>query len=152
TNLAMVSIWAGDPRAALPLLDTARTLYAQLEYPTGEQYALGQLATALSAMGEYQRALVVLDSALVLSRRHRLPDQEAENLRLLGGLFAADLGDPRRALRHFEEAASLAEAAGLESELGGVLRRAALVRLELGSHERARTDISAALRAHRAAG
>jgi tetratricopeptide (TPR) repeat protein len=57
TNLAMVSVWAGDPAAALAPLDTARTLYAALEYPLGEQHALGQLATARSAMGEYDAAL-----------------------------------------------------------------------------------------------
>jgi CHAT domain-containing protein len=151
TNLAMVSIWAGDPGAAIAPLDTARALYAGLDYPLGEQYALGQLATARTAMGEYGRALAVLDSALVLARNHGMEDHVAENLTLLGDLYA-ELGDPRRALRHLEEAAAIAARLELDFELGNALRRTALIRYSLGSTHRAFADIRAALLAHRAAG
>jgi CHAT domain-containing protein/tetratricopeptide (TPR) repeat protein len=150
TNLAMVSIWAGDPQTALAPLDTARALYRELGNALGEQIALGQLATARSAMGQYEPALAALDSALALARRHSMRDQEAENLGLLGGIYA-DLGDGRRALRDLDQAAALASEIGLNAMLGNVLRRAALVRYAMGSHDRALADATAALEAHRAA-
>lgn len=151
TNLAMVSIWSGDPHGALPSLEEARRIYREIDYPLGEQYALGQLASALAEMGRYQDAFTALDSALVLADRHGMPDLEAETHGLLGALFA-DLGDPRRALRHFEEAATLAGELGMDAELGNVLRRAAIAHFNLGSEDRALADAEAALAAHRAAG
>ena len=151
TNLAMVSIWAGDPSGALPHLEEARRIYREIDYPLGEQYALGQLASALAEIGHYQDALAALDSALVLAARHEMPDMAAETHGLLGALFA-DLGASRRALRHFEEAATLARELGMESELGNVLRRAAVARFTLGSEDQAMADAQAALATHRAAG
>lgn len=151
TNLAMVAIWAGDPRSALEPLAAARALYEEVDYPLGEQIALGQLATALDAMGRYQEALAAMDRALALSRQHALRGQEAENLGILGGLFAG-LGDTRRALRHLEDAAELAREDGLEWELGGLLRQSASLHLSLGSGERALADALEARAAHRSAG
>jgi CHAT domain-containing protein len=80
-----------------------------------------------------------------------MQDQEAENLGLLGALYA-ELGDHRRALRHLDEAAALAMELEYESEAGNALRRAARVRFSLGSTDRAFADAYAALAAHRAAG
>lgn len=151
TNLAMVAVWAGDPYSAIEPLAAARRLYEEVEYPLGEQVALGQLATALEALGRHQEALVAVDHALSLSRQHRLKGQEAENLGILAGLFAG-LGDTRRALRHLEEAADLAREDGLEGELGILLRRSASLHLSLGSHDRALADALAAHAAHRSAG
>jgi CHAT domain-containing protein len=151
TNLAMASIWAGDVGGAIAPLDTARTLYASVGHALGEQIALGQLAMARAGMGEYDLALAALDTALVLSRRHGMRDEEAENLGLLGGLYA-ELGDSRRALRYLDEAATLAAELDYGYELGGALRRAALIRHSLGLTERGLMDASGALRAHRSAG
>jgi uncharacterized membrane protein/tetratricopeptide (TPR) repeat protein len=93
----MVAVWSGDPQSALTALDAARRLYAQFgDYPLGEQHVLAQRASALSEMGLYDDAMAALDTALVLARLHGMGDQEAENHRLLGSIFA-DLGDHRRA-------------------------------------------------------
>jgi CHAT domain-containing protein len=151
TNLAMVSIWSGDPQGALAPLDEALRIYRALGSPFGEQVALDQRASALATMGHYEEAFATLDSALLLAGRHGLTENEAHNHRLLGTLFG-DLGDPRRAVYHFEQAAELARALGLDSELGNVLRSAALVHLELGAEARALEDAQAALAVHRAAG
>lgn len=152
TNLAMVALWSGDPQGALEPLDTARRLYAEFgDYPLGEQHVLAQRAIALSDMGQYRGAIAALDTALALARRHSMKDQEAENRRLLGSLFA-ELGDDRRALRHYDEAAAIAREMELESELGNISRLSAVAHLSLGSLGTAVRDAEAALAAHRASG
>lgn len=151
TNLAMVEVWSGDPAAALEPLEEARRLYDETGYALGAQYALGQLATAFSDMGRYREAMAAMDTALALARRNRIRDQEAENHRILGSIFA-DLGDHRRALRHYGEAAAIAGELAMSSELGTIARNAALAHLALGSNGRALEEADRALTAHRTAG
>ena len=150
-NEAMVDLYLGDPASAIGRLDTARSLYQSIGYETGEQVALGQLATAWELTGEYDRSFAALDTALSLSRQLGLREDEAINLRLIADLHHR-IGDYRRAVRFYDQADSLFRESGAESELGIVLRGRAQSYLRLGNLTRARQSAQAALVNHRDAG
>jgi CHAT domain-containing protein/tetratricopeptide (TPR) repeat protein len=150
-NEAMIDIWQGNPRPAIARVDTARTLYRQAGYATGEQHALGQLATAYELTGEEDLALAALDSSLATDRRLGLKQEEADQLRLIAGIHVR-LGDYRRALRYYEQAEALIRAGRFESNLGAVLRGQALVHARLGNYQQAQRAVAEALRLHDASG
>jgi tetratricopeptide (TPR) repeat protein len=111
-NEAMIDIWEGDARSAIERLDTARILYRRTAYNAGEEHALGQLATAYELTGEENRSFALLDSALDLSRKLGMVDEELDNVRLLAGLHLR-LGDTRRALEIYRDAEARMRKAGL---------------------------------------
>jgi len=150
-NEAMVDLYTGDPRAAIPRLDTARLLYSRIVYRTGEQFALGQLASAWELTGDIDRSFAALDTALALARTLGLREEEAINLRLMAGLHAR-AGDYRRAIRFYKQAASIFRETKTSSELGLVLRGEAGAYLELGNVDHARESITEALRLHHESG
>ncbi len=150
-NEAMVDIWEGNALPAIARLDTARALYRRNAYATGEQNALGQLATAYELTGREDLALVVLDSSLILSRRLGLKEQEAELLRLIGGVHLR-LGDYREALATYEQAEARMRGAGLEANLGAVVRGTADANFRLGNLPRADERLREALRRHTESG
>lgn len=149
-NEAMIDVAEGDPIAAVARLDTARTLYRRISYMTGEQNALGQLSTAYELMGEYGRALSVLDSAIHLARTHGAREQEIETLRLLGGLHVR-IGDHRRGAWYYARAERAAEAAGMQADAGSIHRGAAEAQLLLGNVRAAHNHAETALALHTAA-
>lgn len=151
TNEAMVDLYTGDPRAAIPRLDTARRLYSRIVYRTGEQVALGLLASAWELTGDVDRSFAALDTALALTRTLGLREEEAINLRLMAGLHDR-AGDYRRAIRFYEQAATIFRETKTSSELGLVLRGEAGAYLELGNVAHARESITEALRLHRESG
>jgi len=146
-NLAMLDIREGNAPPALPRLAEARQRYAELGYVSGEVDALGQRATALQLMGEYQEAIAAADSALDLARRHSLKQEEAANLDVLSGLYA-ELGDDVQALRMLELAQQIYSGYGAQVELGSDLRRGAELRLRLGQGNGAVDAGREALRIH----
>ncbi|HKP30774.1 MAG TPA: CHAT domain-containing tetratricopeptide repeat protein [Gemmatimonadales bacterium] len=146
-NEAMLDVWEGDAPTAIARLDTALVIYRASGNRTGEQFALGQLASAWELAGEYNRALALLDSALSLARELELAGEVADNLRLIAGLHS-EAGDWRRALRYYEQADSLLRAARYEGMRGAILRGAASAYLALGNPRRARLDAEEALRLH----
>lgn len=146
-NEAMLDIAEGDPHTAIARLDTARTLYRKIAYLLGEQNAVGQLATAFEAIGEYGRAFSLLDTALHLSRSGELAEQEVEVLRLLGGMHAR-IGDHRRAVRYYGQAEQVAERSGVDGDRGSVHRGAAEAHLLLRNLPAARMHAARALALH----
>ena len=144
-NEAMIDILQGDPRPAIARIDTARSLYRSGHYAVGEQHALGQLATAYELTGEDHLVLETLDSALAIDRRLGLKEQEADELRLLGGAHLR-LGDYRRALEHYEAAATRMRSGRFEANLAAVLRGQAQVHLRIGNRAKAGRAIDEALR------
>ena len=150
-NEAMVDIWEGSARPAIARLDSARSLYRQSHYETGEQQALGQLATAYELTGEEHKSFALLDSALLLARRLGLADEEADELRLIAGLHLR-LGDSRRALDAYRDAEVRMRKAGLTASLGSLLRGTAETNLRLGDLPRASAQVEEALALHTAAG
>jgi len=149
-NEAMIDVAEGDPIAAIARLDSARMLYRRISYMTGEQNALGQLSTAYELMGEYGRALSVLDSALHLARTRGAREQEIETLRLLGGLHVR-IGDHRRGAWYYAQAQRAAEAAGMQADAGSIHRGAAEAQLLLGNVRGAHQHAETALALHTAA-
>jgi len=147
-NLAMLEIRLGNPAAAIPLLAQARELYAG-EYETGEANALGQLATAWSALGDLQRGIAAADSGLAIARAHGLEQEAASILEVLADL-EMQAGSPRLALRRLHEADSLDALLGLAVERGNNLRRSAALLLELGEAPAATARAEQALEVHRA--
>ncbi|HUQ82411.1 MAG TPA: CHAT domain-containing protein, partial [Gemmatimonadaceae bacterium] len=148
-NLGMLESKAGDQRAAVAWLDTARTIYRTLRYAPGEVDALGQLGVAYTAMGEPRRALAALDSALALAREQKLPQDEATSLQLIAEQYQA-ANDLPRALDYLARAQALNTKLGLEDERGANLRDAAEIHFALGQHVLARRRAAEALVAHQA--
>src|SRR5207248_8819381 len=70
TNLAMVAVRMGDLSTAAEEANEALRLYGKTAYETGEQSALGQLATVESAKGNPRAAFAAIDRALQIVRRH----------------------------------------------------------------------------------
>ncbi len=138
-NEANVDVWEGNPRAAFPRLDTARTLYQRAGYATGQQIALSVLATAFEETGNVDAAFAVLDSALLIARQLKMKAQEAENLRLLSEMHLR-VGDYRRAADYAKRAEESMGATGYEVERPAALRLSADAHLRLGNLTRARAD------------
>ena len=150
-NEAMIDIYEGDARNAILRLDTARVIYRRIGFASGEQNALGQLATAFELTGEEDRAFVVLDSSLGIARRLGLREEAADLQRLIAGLHLR-IGDYRIALRHYAEAEAAMRQAGLDANLGSVLRGGADAHLRLDNLPRAETMVREALARHTASG
>jgi CHAT domain-containing protein len=146
----MLEIWLGDPLAAIPDLTQALEFYRSIEYATGEQIALGQLAAAYADLGEPQLAFATLDSALALSRQLGQRDEEARNLEDLASLHK-DAGNLRRALDLYEQARVIYEELGLLVETGKDLRSVAEIKVSLRNLAGARDDVLKALDLHREA-
>ena len=85
--------------AAIAGVEELRARYPAPHHPVGEENAFGQLATAYDLLGESQRAIAALDSAIRITRASDLPVQEAENLKLLAEIYERT-GDRRRAQAH----------------------------------------------------
>lgn len=149
-NEAMIDVYEGEPGSAIALLDTARSVYGGT-YATGDQFLLGQVATAYELTGEDGRAFATLDTALALARRLGLHHQEYEDLRLLGGLHFR-VGDYRRAVRYFDQARAGFVGKGYEEDLANTWRGSAEAHLRLDDVREAERDAENALRVHTADG
>ena len=143
-NEANNDVWEGNPRPAIPRLDTARALYRRASFGRGEQYALTVLATAFEATGDVAAAFAALDSALTLARRLGLKSREAEALRLFAEMHLR-VGDYRRAVDYAERAESQMHAIGYEIQRPAALLLAADAYLRLGNLTRARANAERAL-------
>lgn len=152
TNLGMLTIRTGNPRAALGFLRDARRVYrAGGGYPTGEQSALGHLGTAYAALGESKRAYAALDTALQQARAQGLRQDEASNLEAIAELYRR-AADHRRALALYAEAQVINEELGLDVETGADLRGEAEIHLGLNDAARAWQLATEALTIHQSAG
>jgi len=150
-NLAMLDIRNGDPLPAIAGLEEARALARAAGDSEAEENAQGQLATAYQLLGEPQRAFAALDSALDLAQRHGLRRQAAEDVKLLGELYAA-AGDHRGALDHYQQARVLAEGLDLVDETGNLLLAEAQSLRVLGLVDSAAVRAGRASRLHGGAG
>jgi CHAT domain-containing protein len=151
TNEAMIDVMIADPSSAIARLDTARHLYHQVAYQTGEQVALGQLAAAFELSGDYGSAFAVLDTALTLARGRSLHYEEAVNLRLIADLHAR-VGDYRRAVVQYAEAEEILRETGATADLGATLRGAAAAYDRLGNQTKALAAANEALQIDRQSG
>ncbi len=151
TNLGMLEIRLGDPKAAIPLLHRALALYQSIDYGTGTQSALGQLGTAYTALGDPGRAFTALDSAFTVANRQGLEQEQASILEAMAELYRA-AGDFPRALESYDSAKTINAELGLDIETGVDLRGEADIYVSLGDLDRARRSALEALKIHRDAG
>jgi len=151
TNLGMLEIRLGDPRAAIPLLHRALALYQSIDYGTGTQSALGQLGMAYMDLGDPSQAFAVLDSAFTVATRQGLKQERASILEATAELYRA-AGDFPRALELYDSAKTINAELGLDIETGADLRGEADIHVRMGDLVRARGSILEALEIHRAAG
>ncbi|HUQ21264.1 MAG TPA: CHAT domain-containing tetratricopeptide repeat protein [Gemmatimonadaceae bacterium] len=151
SNLGMVEIRSGDLATAVQWLEKARPLYRAIDYPAGEESVLGQLASAYSALGEPQRAIAYIDSALAITRAHELVREESEDLQLYAE-FMGEAGDHQAALRHLARALKLADSAGLESRVGDIARAEAREYVSISRTDLGLSSARRAVSVHRKAG
>lgn len=121
SNLGMLAVRAGDAAGAIDWLVRARALYVAVGYPTGEESVLGQLGSAYDALGQPQRAIAYMDSAMSVARSHGLIREEAEDRQIYAELLG-NAGDHQAALRHLDRAMILADSAGLIGRTGDIAR------------------------------
>ncbi len=151
TNLGMLEIRLGDPRAAIPLLHQALALYDSIDYDTGTQSALGQLGVAHTDLGDPGQAFAVLDSAFALATHQGLQQEQASILEAMAELYRA-AGDFPRALEVYDRAKTINAELGLDIETGADLRGEADIYVRLGDLARAREAAREALEIHDSAG
>jgi len=150
-NLGMVEARAGDVAAAIDWLNKAKALYDAIDYATGKEAAYGQLGSVYSALGEEQRAIAYIDSAMAVARKVGLLREEAEDLLVYAGLIS-ETGDHTSALRHLALARKLADSAGLQSRAGDIAREEAREHAALSRLDLAIARIDDAIAIHRKAG
>ena len=121
SNLGMLEVRSGNAEAAFPWLRRAMQLYLSMDYPIGMESVMGQMGSAYSSLGEPQKAIAYLDSAISIARKYGLVREEAEDLQVYAEMLG-DAGDHRAALRHLSRARLLADSAGLESRRGDIAR------------------------------
>jgi CHAT domain-containing protein/uncharacterized protein HemY len=151
SNLGMLSIRGGDANAAIDYLNRARALYSAVDYPAGIESVLGQMGSAYSDLGQPQRAIAYMDSAMSVARAHDLVREEAEDLMIYAELFG-DAGDHTAALRHLERSRILADSAGLGSRLGDIARAQAREYASISRRNLALARAKDAISIHRKSG
>ncbi|MDX1395898.1 MAG: CHAT domain-containing protein [Gemmatimonadota bacterium] len=147
SNLGMLDVAIGDPHAAIRRLREARGIFASIDDPDREQIVLGHLGSAYLLLGDAGRARAAYDTALLVSRRHGLRVEEAQNLELLAAFFSL-AGDQRRALRYYDDAREINLALGDDLYAGIDLRNEAVTYAELGELQVARQRALEALQLH----
>jgi CHAT domain-containing protein/tetratricopeptide (TPR) repeat protein len=148
-NIGMLEVRLGNPRRAITLLDSARRLYEDND-ASGKANALGQLATAWMAVGELQRALGAVDSAIAIARSEGMQQELAANMEVLADL-QLQAGNSRLALSTLHAADSIDATIGLATERGTNLRRSGMILSELGETAPAISMAERALDQHRRA-
>lgn len=151
SNLGMVEVRSGNATAALVWLGKARPLYAAIDYPTGEESVLGQLGGAFASLGEHQKAIAYMDSAMMVARKHGLVREEAEDLQVYAELIG-EAGDHAAALRHLARARVLSDSAGLESRTGDIARAQARELAAISRSDLALSRAREAIAIHRRVG
>jgi CHAT domain-containing protein/tetratricopeptide (TPR) repeat protein len=149
-NLGMLEIRLGNPQKGIEWLNAAREQYADREI-AGQANALGQLATAWMALGELQRGIATVDSAITLAKSEGLQQELAANLEVLAELEMR-AGNYRIALASLHAADSIDEELGLSVEKGMNLRRSSMILFELEEIEPALQMSARAVAEHRKTG
>ncbi len=150
TNLGVLDILEGAPRAAIPRLEEARRLYRS-EQLGNEEVAVRQLGDAYAALGDLGRAHAIYDTALAMARAQGDRQREAANLEGLAALYG-EAGDHLKALEFYSTAREINHELGLLLETGTDLLGASLTYHALGDLELAEENAARAMEIHREIG
>ena len=151
TDFAALHSNAGEPSAAIRSLTRALEIYEAERDPIGQQNAIGQLGGAYLTLGDFERARIVLDSAVSLAGALGQEREVASNLALLAEVHRRT-GDLRVALGSLTQATEINRRLGLPFETAGDLRAAASIHMQLGNLTTALDLARNALAEHRALG
>jgi CHAT domain-containing protein len=151
SNLGMLEIRSGNAEAAFPWLWRAMRIYRSIDYATGMESVMGQMGSAYESLGEPQKAIAYLDSAISIARQRGLVREEAEDLQLYGEMIG-EAGDHNAALRHLSRARMLTDSAQLESRRGDIARAQARELAAISRIDLAVTRAKEAIQIHRKAG
>ena len=149
-NLGMLEVRNGDASLAIEWLSQARKVYGEPSPPQKENL-LGHFGLAYSALGESQRAIAYMDSALQVAKRHDMKLQQSENLQIIAEIFG-ESGDHQRALEHLRRARLLADSIGAEGRAGEIARAQARELALISRYDLARAAIRDAIAVHRSSG
>lgn len=149
-NLGMLEVRSGDATAAIDWLGQARRAYGRPD-PAQEENILGHLGTAYSELGEPQRAIAYMDSALHVAREHDLKLQEAEDLQIFAELLG-EAGDHQRSLDYLGKAHALGKSIGAGGRVGEIARAQAREFAIISRSDLARSAARDAIKAHREGG
>ena len=140
TGLAFYEKDHGEPVRAAELYQQSVDLFAEIEEPRGEIFALNGLGTTYYHIGAYDDARRCYERTATLGRRlgRAFTTALAENN--LGALEFS-LGDPGRAVAHFREAARLQLADGAHREHILPLMQLARARSQLGNQAEAEQEL-----------
>jgi Tfp pilus assembly protein PilF len=136
TDLGVVMMSEGDPRAAIGLLEQALGLARQLGDAERESDIIGNLGMALLHVHQPAQARPLFEQEM--ARARSAGDVMAEKLaaeRL--GLAATILGDPRSAMNWFERGLALARRVGDRHQEAGLLWYQAIQHAELEQRDAA---------------
>ena len=151
SNLGMNAIRAGDAGASISFLEQARALYERANDPAGSEMVFGQLGSAYSDLGQPQRALAYMDSALAIARAHHMLREETEDLELYAESLG-DAGDHNTAIKYLAKAGQLADSIGLEARAGDIARAQARELATISRNDLALGRARAAVEIHKKAG
>jgi CHAT domain-containing protein/tetratricopeptide (TPR) repeat protein len=149
-NLGMLHVRKGDASAAIGWLSRARKAYGSAN-PAQEENVLGHLGTAYAAMGEPQRAIAYMDSALRVARKHGLKLQESEDLQILAELLG-EAGDHQRALEYLGRASAVGESIGAAGRVAEIERSRSRELTLISRYDLARAAARNAMTIHRSGG
>jgi len=151
SNLGMLESRSGDPEAAISWLNKAKPLYDAIGYPAGQESVYGQMGSAYESIGEQQKAIAYMDSAIRVARTHGMLREEAEDLQIYGELMG-EAGDHTAAIRHLARARRLADSADLQSRKGDIARAQSREEALVSRNDLALSFANEALEFHRRAG
>jgi tetratricopeptide (TPR) repeat protein len=144
TDLGVIVLSEGDPRAAIPLFEQALALTRQLGDRAQESDVIGNLGMALLHVRQPVRAREFFEYELAQARS--TGDRLTEKLALERlGLAASSLGDPARALAFFEQALSMTRQVGDRHQEANLLWLQGIQHAELGQREPAIAKAQAAV-------
>lgn len=136
----LLAFRTNDIEAALTLLQSAARLAQRLRRPTFEAISANDVGMVLRRMGDVQGALAVLQQSLKAQRALPKPDL-APILNNIGDLHK-DLREWPLALKHYEEALALYQAAGKQRQVAHTVERLGLIAEAQGDLPAAHAQLS----------
>jgi CHAT domain-containing protein/Tfp pilus assembly protein PilF len=136
------------PKAALPELERALSLYRAAEDGRGEAGVLGLIGNCYKHFGDFPKAVDYLSRAL--AQKERLGERREEGITLGHlGLVFWEMGEYPKAIEHFDRSIAIGRDLGDRQLEGSSLNNLSLVYDELGDYQRSLEQYNRALELYR---
>jgi tetratricopeptide (TPR) repeat protein len=143
-NLGYAYLEHGDVTQAIPALEQAAHLHEQMQYQSGQGWAMSHLSRAYLLRGDLAQALDLAHQALALAKAGKNPTTVATALRTLGRIALAR-GALAEAETHFQAALQLHTTTERRSRMGAMLLDLARLAHAQGHPEAVTTHLHEAL-------